>query len=253
LEMRTTVPILQSRVCLRITRLTGGGVPFDNCNGHGTHVTGIVAADARNANASQPFVGVAPGVSIFMYRVLGCSGSTSNDVMIDAITRAFNDSVDIISMSIGGTEGWSEDPTSVVADRITQRGVFFSIAAGNDGAGGVFDPSSPAAGTDVTSVASVDNIAIMAFNALTNQNQNIVRALKKNSSLCRATSPSILLPLLDPFLSILRQRQIPTSSQMHVNRCLQIHQILAILWFSRKEEHAFWKRRSKILKRQVLN
>jgi subtilisin family serine protease len=159
-------------------------VPFDDCNGHGTHVTGIVAADARNANASQPFVGVAPGVSIFMYRIFGCAGSTSNDLIIDGMTRAFADNVSIVSLSLGGSDGWSEDPASVVADRIVQRGVFFSIAAGNGGAEGALDASSPAAGTDVTSVASVDNIAMMAFNALTSQNQSIVRALKKGSSLC---------------------------------------------------------------------
>jgi subtilisin family serine protease len=105
-------------------RLTIGPDPLDVCAGHGTHVSGIIAADARNANASQPFVGVAPGVSINMYRVLGCIGGVTDDILIAAMTQAVTDGVDIISMSLGGSSGWSEAPAGVVASRIAGTGIF---------------------------------------------------------------------------------------------------------------------------------
>src|SRR2546422_4530186 len=48
---------------------TGG--PKRDCNGHGTHVAGTIAAK----DDSQGVVGVAPGARIHAVKVLGCSGS----------------------------------------------------------------------------------------------------------------------------------------------------------------------------------
>jgi hypothetical protein len=90
------------------------------------------------------------------------------------MVQAFTDGVNIISMSLGETNGWSETGEDVVASRISAQGVFMSIAAGNDGAEGLFDASSPASGIGVTSVGSVDNIANLAYSSLTSMNQTIV-------------------------------------------------------------------------------
>src|SRR4051794_36930146 len=65
---------------------------------HGTHVSGIVAAKAASATG---VTGVAPDATLYMYRVFGCNGSTSDDIMIAAMERAFNDGVRVINMSIG--------------------------------------------------------------------------------------------------------------------------------------------------------
>jgi subtilisin family serine protease len=157
-----------------LTEITGGPDPLDQCAGHGTHVSGTILADARNANASQPFIGVAPGATIFMYRIFGCNGSVSSDVIIASMALAFADGVDIISMSLGGVNGWSENAETVVANRLADRGVFMSIAAGNDGANGLFEASAPATATDVMAIASVDDIALVAWNSLTEQGKTIV-------------------------------------------------------------------------------
>lgn len=137
-------------------------------------MSGTILADARNANASQPFVGVAPEATIFMYRIFGCTGDSANDVIIDAMARAFTDGVDIISMSLGLANGWSENAESVIASRIAERGVFMSIAAGNDGKNGLFEASDPAVGSNAMAVASVDNIQLVAWNAMTSENYSIV-------------------------------------------------------------------------------
>ncbi|CBQ73425.1 related to subtilisin-like serine protease [Sporisorium reilianum SRZ2] len=136
------------------------GNPFD-CQGHGTHVAGIVAAN----DTQYGFTGVAPGAKIRSYRVFGCTGSTPDDIIIAALQRAFFDGCDVLSLSLGGPGGWSEAPSSAVAGRIASLGTPLSIANGNDGAYGMAYASSPATGDMVTAVGSVDNAVLTGFSA----------------------------------------------------------------------------------------
>lgn len=55
-----------------------------DCDGHGTHVAGIIGAD------SPLFRGVAPNATLAMYRVFGCVGFVTDDVLIAAYTRAYD-------------------------------------------------------------------------------------------------------------------------------------------------------------------
>lgn len=128
--------------------------PYDPCDGHGTHVTGIIAAQPNEYN----FTGAAFGATIGMYRVFGCGGHTAEDVLIAAFNAAYEDGSDIISSSIGGISGWSENPWSSAVQRIVDKGVPCTLSAGNYGALGLFTASSAADGKGVTSVASFDNI-----------------------------------------------------------------------------------------------
>ncbi len=72
--------------------------PMD-CGGHGSHVAGIIGANAMNIKASpkppQPFIGVAPEVTFGAYRVFGCDGSSGDDVILAAMELAFNDGMDV--------------------------------------------------------------------------------------------------------------------------------------------------------------
>ncbi|KAF2723337.1 subtilisin-like protein [Polychaeton citri CBS 116435] len=127
--------------------------PYDGCEGHGTHVSGIIAAQTN----PYGFTGAAPDVTLGMYRVFGCGGSAGNDVLIAAYNQAFQDGADIITASIGGASGWSEDPWAVAVQRIVEAGVPCTVSAGNDGSYGLFYASTAANGKKVTAVASVDN------------------------------------------------------------------------------------------------
>ncbi|KAI1434894.1 peptidase S8/S53 domain-containing protein [Xylaria sp. CBS 124048] len=127
--------------------------PYDGCGGHGTHVGGIIAAQ----NNEYGFTGAAPGVTLGMYRVFGCKGSAANDVLIEGYLRAFEDGSNIITASIGGASGWSEDPWAVVVSRIVDAGVPCTVSAGNEGEAGLFYASTASDGKRVTSIASVDN------------------------------------------------------------------------------------------------
>jgi subtilisin family serine protease len=109
--------------------------PLDD-NGHGTHVSGIVAGQ------SDVITGVAPEASLVAYKVLGATGSGSESNVIAAIERAADpnqdgntaDHVDVANLSLGGS-GSPDDPGSIAIDNATAAGVTFAIAAGNSGAG----------------------------------------------------------------------------------------------------------------------
>src|SRR5262245_3575032 len=122
----------------------------DDCNGHGTHVAGIVAADGIVR-------GVAPHASLGVYRVFGCFGETTTDIILEAMERALADGMQVVNLSIGNAYEWPQYPTARAADRLVQRGVVVVAAAGNNGTAGVYASTAPGVGTDVISVASFDN------------------------------------------------------------------------------------------------
>ncbi|KAI9148487.1 Minor extracellular protease vpr [Paramyrothecium foliicola] len=127
--------------------------PMD-CDGHGTHVAGIISA-AQNRYGSK---GAAPGATLAAYRVFGCfEGFVTDDILIAAFNQAYEDGADIITASIGGTSGWSKNPLAVAVSRIVEAGVPCTLAAGNSGDLGLFDAHTAATGEGVTAVASFDN------------------------------------------------------------------------------------------------
>ncbi|KAJ7282906.1 subtilisin-like protease [Mycena rebaudengoi] len=131
--------------------------PLDQCAGHGTHVAGIIGANPGNVfNIS----GVAYGSTILAYRIFGCLGSVNDDVIIDALLRGVKDGADILTLSLGGTDGWTESAGSVVSSRIAGTGKIVTIAAGNEGDSGSWFTSSPGNGINVISVASSQNTAV---------------------------------------------------------------------------------------------
>ncbi|KAF8800239.1 subtilisin-like protease [Phlegmacium glaucopus] len=135
--------------------------PLD-CDGHGTHVAGIIGANPGNEfNIS----GVAYGASLTSYKVFGCTGGTSDDIIVEALLKGVADGQDILTLSLGGSSGWTESSTSVVADRIAASGIIVTISAGNDGTSGSWYTSSPSNAIHAISVASVDNILIPVQNA----------------------------------------------------------------------------------------
>lgn len=125
----------------------------DDCDGHGTHVAGIIGADGV-------IRGVAPAVEFHAYRVFGCAGPTTTDVMLAAMERAFQDGADILNISIGAPYQWPDYPTAQAADRLVRRGMVVVSSAGNEGSNGLYATAAPGIGRQTIGVASFDN----AFN-----------------------------------------------------------------------------------------
>ncbi|KHN97584.1 subtilisin-like protease [Metarhizium album ARSEF 1941] len=127
--------------------------PMD-CQGHGSHVAGIIAATDKRFG----FTGGAPGATLGAYRIFGCSGSVSSDVIIAAINRAYQDKADIVTLSIGGASGWKQNAWAVAASRIVDKGVIVTMSAGNAGSMGIFYAGTGSSGSGVASVASYNNV-----------------------------------------------------------------------------------------------
>jgi subtilisin family serine protease len=102
-------------------------------NGHGTHVTGIIAADAGNGVGIE---GVAPAASVLPIRVLGADGSGTTADVAKGIDYAVAHHADVINMSLGGdaiSTVVGSDPAVVNAvNRAIAAGVVVVAAAGND-------------------------------------------------------------------------------------------------------------------------
>ena len=108
---------------------------YDN-NGHGTHVAGIIGAN----NRSGIIVGVAPGVRIHAYKVLGANGSGEMvDILagMDEITKAIDSGKFklpvIVNMSIGVEVGEVYTKMDEILVRLANTDkVIFTVAAGNE-------------------------------------------------------------------------------------------------------------------------
>jgi subtilisin family serine protease len=102
------------------------GGSADDCNGHGTHVSGTVGGATY---------GVAKGVALVGVRVLNCSGSGTWSGVIAGIdwVTAHHISPAVANMSLGGGANSSVD--NAVQNMIAS-GVATAIAAGNGNQGG---------------------------------------------------------------------------------------------------------------------
>jgi subtilisin family serine protease len=112
--------------------------PMDT-NKHGTHVSGIIAAQ----HSAGPILGMAEGAKILPLRFINASGGGSVSSAIQAINYAANAHAKVINASWGGS-----DCSKILQDTIAgleSKGVLFVAAAGNDNQNLDNTPSFPAA------------------------------------------------------------------------------------------------------------
>jgi major intracellular serine protease len=107
----------------------GNSEIFRDYNGHGTHVAGTIAA-SRNVKG---VVGVAPEANLLIIKVLDRNGSGQYDWIINGISHAIEQKVDIISMSLGGPADVSE--LHEVIQKAVANNILVVCAAGNEGDG----------------------------------------------------------------------------------------------------------------------
>ncbi len=81
-------------------------------------------------------------------------------MIIAGLLRGVDDNVDILTLSLGGVDGWTENSAAVVASRIVDSGKVITISAGNDGSYGSWYSSSPGNSIGAISVASIDKYVL---------------------------------------------------------------------------------------------
>ncbi|KAM0746674.1 subtilisin-like serine protease precursor [Meredithblackwellia eburnea MCA 4105] len=136
--------------------------PYVTCDSHGTFQSGIIGAIAN----SYGFTGVAPQANLGMYRVFGCSGTVTDDVVLQAYTMAMKAGCNVINISLGGSAGWLDNtPTEMLIESAAAQGIFTSTSAGNSGGEGIFFSNQPASTLAGVSTASVYVQGMAGYNA----------------------------------------------------------------------------------------
>ena len=135
--------------------LTGSGTLSSGCNddhGHGTHVSGTIAASANNGKG---IAGVAPNARIYACKSLAADGSgfvaDSVACMNELVAKRDTHKIRVLSMSLGGSSASKTEQAAV--DNAFNNGVLVVAAAGNDGDTSV---NYPAGYTNAVSVAATD-------------------------------------------------------------------------------------------------
>ena len=145
-------------------RNRNAGLAFaGDSSGHGTHVAGIAAGNARTPANGQTVSGVAPRAYIGNYRALvgtdsGLSPNGNAPEIVAAIEAAVRDGMDVLNLSIGEPEiEPRRDVVALALDAAAEAGVVSVVAAGNDfndlGAGSI---SSPANSLSAITVGAVE-------------------------------------------------------------------------------------------------
>lgn len=122
--------------------------PMDD-NGHGTHVSGTIAAELNNAGV----VGVAPEADLIVAKVLNSAGSGSYSNVIAGINWCVDNKAKVISMSLGGSSG--SDALKSAVDTAYANDVLVVAAAGNSG-------NKPGKGDNVSYPARYDSVIAVA-------------------------------------------------------------------------------------------
>jgi major intracellular serine protease len=130
---------------------------FEDNNGHGTHVSGTIAASLNN----QGVVGVAPKSKILSLKALTGVGTADYKWIINAVNYAVdwrgpnNERVRVITMSLGGPRDVPKLHRAI--QHAVNQDISVVVAAGNEGDGreDTFEYAYPGAYKEVISVGAV--------------------------------------------------------------------------------------------------
>ncbi|KAJ1968246.1 hypothetical protein IWQ62_001357 [Dispira parvispora] len=153
--------------------------PRDTCNGHGTHVAGILAGD------DGEFQGLAPEATLGVYRVIGCEGNSNTDIIVKALEQAHKDGMQVINMSVGTPSGTGMEVDSRTSGIYVRYGMLIVSSAGNAGTYSMWMNNAPATGPGVISVASSEpnEYYSLCITDHSNGDKNIVRSSTQDLSI----------------------------------------------------------------------
>ena len=124
------------RVAAFVDFVNGRTAPYDD-NGHGTHVSGIIAGNGRDSLGTR--AGIAPSAHLVSLKVLDDRGRGVISNVIAAldwvVANKASYNVRVVNLSVGAavTESYRTDPLTLAAKRTVDAGIVVVTAAGNLG------------------------------------------------------------------------------------------------------------------------
>ena len=127
----------------------------DNQGDHGTHVSGIAAA---NATEGTSVVGMAPDAQIIVMKVFGASGGAYTDDIVAALEDAMTLGCDVVNASLGSPAGFASSDTELdlIYERLASCDIVATYSAGNEGT----SSSGNMWGTDMNRTNNPDNATV---------------------------------------------------------------------------------------------
>ena len=192
---------------------------YNDDNGHGTHVSGIIGAK----NNGVGLVGVAPDTSLYAVKVLDSTGSGYVSDIISGIDWAITNKMDIITMSLGTKSDVAALHNAV--DSAYTQGVLVVSAGGNDGAGGD-TIEYPARYSSVIAVGAVDKTNKRAYFSSTGKELEVsapgvnIQSTYLNGQYATMSGTSMATPFVAGDLALLKQAH-PTYSASQLRSLLQ--------------------------------
>ncbi|MEG3530163.1 S8 family peptidase [Bacillus paranthracis] len=123
---------------------------FDDDNGHGTHLAGIVAAQDNELGMT----GIAPNVDLYAVKVLDKYTNGKYSTVVKGIDWAIEHNVNIVLMSLGGKKESAFFKEAM--DKAYQKGILLIASAGNEGYKDGNTISYPAKFQSVVAVGALD-------------------------------------------------------------------------------------------------
>jgi serine protease AprX len=124
------------RVAGFVDFVNGATAPYDD-NGHGTHVSGIIAGNGYDSGGNH--AGMAPAAHLVSLKVLDGNGrGVISDVIAAfeyAVANRIRYNIRVVNLSVGAaiTTSYRNDPLTLAAKRVVDAGIVVVTAAGNLG------------------------------------------------------------------------------------------------------------------------
>ena len=149
-----------NRICCFKDFVQGRSNPYDD-NGHGTHVSGIIASGGFSPEGRR--IGIAPEASIAALKVLDRQGSGKISTMLQAIDWLLlyhkRYGIRIVNISVGmPLKDWRDPQKDALVQKVEElwnAGLVVVVAAGNEGPG-QYTITSPGVSRKVITVGALE-------------------------------------------------------------------------------------------------
>lgn len=184
---------------------------YNDYEGHGTHVAGIVAASNMG---NGKVMGIAPDVELVIAKALDKNGKGTYASIVNAIQFCIDNKCDIINMSLGGSTP-DKQLEMKIKEAVYDKNIAVVVASGNDAKGDTGETDEinyPAYYEPVISVGALDKDFNVTKFSNSNKYVDIVAAGKdiistyKNNTYTVLDGTSMACPQITGILALLKQK-----------------------------------------------